>query len=108
MKKINLIILIICLIFSTAYVYAFELTGQVYENTRKEGIPGLIIKLKSPKALKQPEKITRTDKNGEFIIEGLDKSKYLLEVFEATTIIYREVLEIDEDTTKVIELEISE
>lgn len=108
MKKINLKILIICLFFSTACAYAFELTGRVYENTKKEGIPGLVIKIKPPKALKQPEKITKTDKDGEFIIKDLDKNKYLLEVFEGTTIIHREVLEINEDTTKVIELEKSE
>ncbi|MEW6086956.1 MAG: hypothetical protein AB1498_01460 [bacterium] len=107
MGKINLQVLTLCLILVllSVSVYAAELNGRVRENTKKEGIPGLVVKLKPPKASQKPEKITKTGKNGEFVIKDLDTGKYMLEVYEATTIIYREVLELNSDTTKEIELE---
>ncbi len=107
MKKTIFKVLIICLtlVLSVLYIHAFELSGRVYEKTKKEGIPSLVIKLKYPKILKKAEKITKTEEDGKFIITELDKGKYLLEVYNATKIVYREVIELDNDSTKEIELE---
>lgn len=107
MKKtiFNLLIICLLLVFSISYIYAFELTGRIYEKTKKEGIPGLVIKLKYPKILKKSEKITKTEQDGKYIIKDLDKGRYLLEIYDTTEIIYREVIEIDNDKTKEIELE---
>lgn len=107
MKKAYYILLIMCLVLVLSFLqaYAFELTGRVYEKTKKQGIPELVIKLKYPKTLKKSEKITKTEKDGKYVIKDLQKGKYLLEVYDGTNIIYREVIELNDDKTKEIALE---
>lgn len=83
---------------------AAELNGRVVEETGGEGISDLTVRLIPPKATREPEKVTTTNDRGEFHFPDLTKGKYLLEVSQGTTLLYREVVEADQGTVKEIRL----
>ena len=78
--------------------------GRVYDVTNQSGIPDLIVRLIPPKNLKMPEKITTTDQNGEFHFADTERRKYLLEVYQGLTLLYRNVVDTHQNSFKVIEL----
>ena len=78
--------------------------GRIYDATNQSGIPELTVRLIPPKSVPRPEKITTTDQNGEFRFSGVDKGKYLLEVYQGVTLLYRNVLDTHQDSVKEIEL----
>jgi hypothetical protein len=81
-----------------------RLEGLVYEATSKKGIAALTIKLIPPRTLKKAEIITTTDESGEFRFAHVERGKYLLEVYQGVTILFRSGIEIIQDTRKEIPL----
>jgi hypothetical protein len=83
-------------------VQAAVLTGRIYEAETKTGIGDLTVRLIPPRDLKQPEKVTTTDEDGKFRFAHLSGDKYLLEVYQGLTLLYREVIEVKQNTPKEI------
>jgi hypothetical protein len=80
------------------------LTGRIYEAGTKTGIGDLTVRLIPPRDVKKPEKVTTTDEDGKFRFTDLSGDKYLLEVYQGLTLLYREVIEGKENTPKEIPL----
>ena len=113
MKRLSSFHLILSLltVVSVAYVDGMKLEvtegaikGRIYEATTRRGIPGLIVRLIPTVAMKKPEKITDTDDNGEFRFADLEKGRYLLEVYQGLTLLYRDTIDTKQTTNKEIEL----
>jgi len=62
------------------------------------------VRLIPPRDVKKPEKVTTTDEDGNFRFTDLSGDKYLLEVYEGLTLLYREVVEVKQNTPKEIAL----
>jgi hypothetical protein len=87
-----------------AYGAPVKLEGRVLEQASRNGIPGLTVKLIPPTAGRRAENITLTDRNGAFRFSALDPGKYLLEIYQGPILLHREVLALERDLTKEIEL----
>ena len=85
-------------------VQAGVFTGRIYEAGTKTGIGDLTVRLIPPRDVKKPEKVTTTDEDGKFRFTDLSGDKYLLEVYQGLTLLYREVIEGKENTPKEIPL----
>ncbi len=81
-----------------------SLDGRVHEITGQRGIPALAVKLIPPRDRHGVERVTSTDEGGKFHFENLDGGRYLLEVYQGVMLLYREVITLDRDTRKDIEL----
>ena len=84
--------------------HSLELDGRVADGLSREGIPHLTVKLTAPKAAGQPERITNTDRRGRFQFTGLGPGRYLLEVYQGVTVLHREVVTINGNTRKDVDL----
>ena len=89
---------------SLAGLISASLTGRIYKAGTKTGIGDLTVRLIPPRDLKKPEKVTTTDEGGKFRFADLSGDKYLLEVYQGLTLLYREVIEGKENTPKEITL----
>ena len=85
-------------------VQAGALTGRVYEAGTKTGIGDLTVRLIPPRDVRAPEKVTTTDEGGNFRFTDLSGDRYLLEVYQGLTLLYREVVEVKENTQREIAL----
>ena len=81
---------------------AAALTGRIYEAETKGGIGDLTVRLIPPRDLKQPEKVTTTDEDGKFRFADLSGDRYLLEVYQGLTLLYREVIDMKQNAPKEI------
>lgn len=107
MKPFLVFVLSLCCALTASPVGGAELDGRIVDAASRDGIPELTVKLIPPMAmqsLRRPEKITTTDRHGEFRFTDTDTGKYLLEVYQGVTLLYRGVVEINQDTHKRIEL----
>ncbi len=80
------------------------LDGRVHEVTGQRGIPALAVKLIPPRDRRGVERVTSTDEGGRFHFDNLDGGRYLLEVYQGVMLLYREVINLDRDMRKDIEL----
>jgi hypothetical protein len=80
------------------------ISGRIYEAGTRAGIADLTVRLIPPKDLKKSEKVTTTDEDGQFRFADLSGDKYLLEVYEGLTLLYREIIEGKQNTPKEIAL----
>ncbi len=78
--------------------------GRIFSGVEQTGVPNLTVKLIPPKTVPFPEKVTTTDQDGKFSFANVEKGRYLLEVSQGVTLLYRNVLDTRVDTNKVIEL----
>jgi hypothetical protein len=104
MRTFKLLILFLLFLTIASYAYAARLDGRVFETTTERGIPALTVKLIPPKAAKRPEKITSTNYQGNFRFSGVPTGRYLIEVYQGVTILYRDIIEITRDMRKDIPL----
>ncbi|MBI4650397.1 hypothetical protein HY745_03745 [Candidatus Desantisbacteria bacterium] len=105
MRKIYLVTIVFSLIFTTLVIAQnVELCVRVCENEVSDttGISNLKIKLIPPKTVNKPEIIATTDARGNFCFQNLEKSRYLLEIYQGITLLYREVTDANQDTKKEI------
>ena len=98
-----LITFIILIIYSNALSLS-DFSGRVYEASDNKGISNLVIKLTPPRNLKVPQKITTTDQDGRFNLPGLEMGRYLLEIYQGPTLLYRDVVDLNKETNKNIML----
>jgi len=103
------VLLLVCMSFwlltlQNVHAGGMALDGRVYEEAGRKGIPALTVKLIPPRDLRGVEKITTTDDRGGFRFSALDGGRYLLEVYQGVLLLYREVIAVDRDTRKDIEL----
>jgi hypothetical protein len=89
---------------AAAYAAPVKLEGRILEQANRGGIPGLTVKLIPPTAGRRSENITLTDRNGAFRFAALEPGKYLLEVYQGLTLLHREILVLEKDLAKEIEL----
>jgi hypothetical protein len=79
-------------------------SGRIFEATSRAGIGGLIVKLTPSRAANRPQKITQkittTEPDGRFEFTNLDKGRYLLEVYQGLTLLYRDVIDTGQETHK--------
>jgi len=105
-KKVSILIFLLYTSIALSFVYGEELRldGRVYETANKKGIAALTVKLIPPRGVRKPEKIVSTDERGEFHFTNIDQGKYLIEVYQGITILYRSMVEINQSTRKDIPL----
>jgi len=113
MKKRLLIIALLCFLSAIIIspnnseavdikVEGDNISGRVYDASNNQGISNMVVKLTPPRNLKEPQKITVTDNDGQFKFSGLKKTRYLLEVTQGPTLLYRDVIDVNQQTTKNI------
>ena len=76
--------------------------GRIFDSATNEGIPGMTVKLTPPKSTARPQQVTRTDSQGAFDFGKLPKGRYLLEVHQGVTLLYRRVI----DSTRNVQFEV--
>jgi hypothetical protein len=69
------------------------IAGRVFNGATNEGISGMMVKLTPPKGKALAQHVTRTDSEGAFNFGKLPKGRYLLEVYQGTTPLYRRVID---------------
>ena len=80
------------------------LDGTVYDAVSRQGIPNLTLKLTPPTDAPIPVRATFTDGQGRFRFPNLDRGRYLLEVHQGSTLLYRDVVTLQQTTRKDIGL----
>lgn len=81
-----------------------KIDGRVFDSTSGQGIPKLIVRLTPPKAQKKSERVTRTDSDGKYRFEGIEAGRYLLQVYQGTTLLFRRVIDTSRDQDFVVTL----
>ncbi|HMV85396.1 MAG TPA: carboxypeptidase-like regulatory domain-containing protein [Blastocatellia bacterium] len=104
MKKIVFLFLLFFLISLTARAQQLKLEGQVLEADTNRGIPALSVKLIAAPDLSQPDRITSTNRDGQFYFGDLYRGRYLLEVRQGVTLLHRETITMEGDAKKQITL----
>lgn len=84
----------------SAQTAAFE--GRVFDAATKDGIQNLQVKFTPPRQVKAPIRIANTARDGSFTFARLIRGRYLVEVSQGATLLYRAEV----DTTKVARLDV--
>jgi len=79
-----------------------DFPGRVFDAGTKDGIQNLQVKLTPPRQVKAPIRIATTGRDGSFVFSKLQAGRYLVEVSQGTTLIYRAEV----DTRKVGRLDV--
>ncbi len=79
-------------------------SGRVYDSTSNSGIGNLVVRLTPPRDSKLPQNVTTTNQDGQFSITGLKKGRYLIEVKQGPTLLFRDVIDTTRETNKDIML----
>jgi hypothetical protein len=68
---------------------ASDFSGRVFDADSKAGIANLQVKLTPPRQAKASARITSTGAKGEFTVRQLARGRYLLEISQGVTLLYR-------------------
>ncbi len=68
---------------------ATDLRGRVVDATSGNGIENLQVKLTPPRQSKAPIRLARTTRDGSFTVAQLVAGRYLVEVSQGVTLLYR-------------------
>ncbi len=79
-----------------------DFRGRVYDAASKTGVQNLEVKLTPPRQVKIPARIARTDRDGVFAFPRLVRGRYLLEVSQGVSLLYR--AELDATSTDSVEV----
>ena len=109
MRKFHLLALLAFILFLFLALWPVQaqqitLEGKVIEAATQKGVPALSLRLTPSRGLKQPQRITSTNRDGEFHFSGLLRGRYLLEVRQGVTLLHREIVTIEASTTKQVTL----
>ncbi len=102
-----ILIMVIMVQHSDGMRFAVEddrISGEIIYSATNQGISDLVVKLTPPRHLNKSPKIFITGRSGEFWFTGLKKGKYLLEVYQGPTLLYRNVIDMNKETEKTIML----
>lgn len=81
---------------------AADFRGRVFDAEAATGIENLQVKLTPPRQANSPARVARTNRDGEFLFREIPRGRYLLEVSQDVTILYRAEV----DTTSTSRLEV--
>lgn len=104
MRNLRFLALAVLVALAVTHAAAARLSGRVYDGASKDSIPDLTLKLIPPKNANAPERITSTDRGGRFNFGEVPPGKYLLEVYQGLTLVYREVVVVSGEVQKDIVL----
>jgi len=79
-----------------------DLHGRVFDAASKDGIQNLQVKLTPPRQSKAPIRIANTARDGTFVFRRLASGRYLVEVSQGSTLLYRSEI----DTTRTARLDV--
>ncbi|MCC7242688.1 MAG: carboxypeptidase regulatory-like domain-containing protein [Acidobacteria bacterium] len=79
-----------------------DFPGRVFDAATKDGIQNLQVKLTPPRQVKAPIRIASSERDGSFVFTRLAPGRYLVEVSQGPTLLYRAEV----DTTKVTRLDV--
>jgi hypothetical protein len=79
-----------------------DLRGRVFDADSRDGIENLQVKLTPPRQSKAPIRIANTARDGHFLFGKLASGRYMVEVSQGTTLLYRAEV----DTTLTSQLDI--
>ncbi|MEZ5287228.1 MAG: carboxypeptidase-like regulatory domain-containing protein [Vicinamibacterales bacterium] len=102
MSRFVLVLGLVAALSGTALAQAADFTGRVFDADSKDGLQNLQVKLTPPRQVKAPIRIATTDREGGFSFRRLLRGRYLVEVSQGTTLLYRAEV----DTTKTSSLQI--
>jgi len=81
-----------------------SISGRVFETSTNMGVPGLSVRLMAPRAERLPTKITSTTNDGRFEFAELRKGKYLLVIYQGTTLLFRREIDTTVETEFTVAL----
>jgi hypothetical protein len=81
-----------------------SITGRVFETSTNSGVPGLSVRLVAPRAERLPTRITATTSDGRFEFVELRKGKYLLVIYQGTTLLFRREIDTSVETEFTVAL----
>jgi len=107
MRYLNLLrasgaILFLLIFFATASAQR-TLSGEVLTNSAVGNQPRFNVKLYPPKTTRRPILVTRSDGFGKFSFT-VEPDSYLLELYLGASLVYQEVIKLDADITRKIDL----
>jgi hypothetical protein len=79
-----------------------DLSGRVFNVASRAGIENLEVKLTPPRSVNVPIRLTRTDRNGDFLFRRVAPGRYMIEVSQGLHILYR----VEIDSTRQSRLDI--
>ena len=107
MRIARLFVLLLCCLVTSFLAQAAEriaLDGTVYDAVSRQGIASLTLKLIPPTDAPIPVRATFTDGLGRFRFPNVEPGRYLLEVHQGSTLVYRDVVSLQQTTRKDIGL----
>jgi hypothetical protein len=102
--SIILVIILIVLGICSKALSVDGFSGQVSDASDKKGISNLVVKLTPPRDSQEAQKITTTDHDGDFVFTGLKQMRYLFEVYQGPTLLYRDVVDTKQETNRTLML----
>ena len=94
---------LLAIALTTSTVCAADLKGVVKDPTAASQ-PKYVVTLTPPRASNMPKQVTSTSSSGEYHLGNISSGRYLLEVSDDTKILHREVIEVQGDEKKNVEL----
>lgn len=103
------LVVLVCLGWSSARGASYDqrqktITGKVVESGSSNAIANLTVKLTPPKASARSQKLTTTNRRGEFRFHHVEPGRYLLEVSQGLNVVYRKVFDTSHSDKKPIVL----
>ena len=80
------------------------ISGRVINTASGQGIPGITVHLIAPKAMRAPVRITATGTDGTFQFAKLTVGKYLLSMYQGTTLVFRKEIDTNVETQFAVPL----
>jgi hypothetical protein len=65
------------------------ITGRVVNSSTNAGIAGIAVQLLAPRAMREPVRITVTRSDGTFQLLKLSAGKYLMTMYQGSTLVFR-------------------
>ncbi len=76
------------------------LTGTILESQSSNGVANLTVKLTPPRSTNRAQKLTTTDQQGQFNFREVEPGRYLLEIFQGLTPVYRKVFDTSSSSSR--------
>ena len=94
----------IALLAAPVLAQGLTLRGTVRDGSTQVGVQGLSVRLTPPRESQQPDIVTTTDQGGVFVLRDIATGRYVFEVVQGPTVVYRETVDLSADATKDVEL----